>query len=325
MRHFVDIGRINYIIPVIVDGKPGDKERECFCPALAEAEIAGVDLQEEKESVCVQKIVAKLLGLMPDMLIQRFRQDQKLRRLKLLWYFLLPLLLLIVTAGLFMFDSTRLVTRYYADYVDSFGLPEGIYELSDDEIAGGNVHYRFEFRGYQYGSSPHADSAGPSWFGFRRRLVRVVQASSSGFPRKINHTEYAQRPMIQDFEYDKDGRLTKIFFGRFNGNASPLHIEKRLELYNEGGVINGLVKFFASKEGQLDFLYAGSALSSTKSEDITLSTKSEITQHLFVRDKSGRVKKRQYLNNSGAKVADADGIWGVEYVYDDFITKLLLI
>ena len=162
------------------------------------------------------KIVAKLLGLVPDILIERFRQDQKLRRLKLLWYFLLPLLLLIVTAGLFMFDSTRLVTRYYADYVDSFGLPEGIYELSDDEIAGGNVHYRFEFRGYQYGSSPHADSAGPSWFGFRRRLVRVVQASSSGFPRKINHTEYAQRPMIQDFEYDKDGRLTKIFFGRFN-------------------------------------------------------------------------------------------------------------
>lgn len=320
VRHFIDIGRINYIIPVIVDGKPGDKERECFCPALAEAEIAGVDLQEEKESVCVQKIVAKLLGLMPDMLIQRFRQDQKLRRLKLLWYFLLPLLLLVVTAGLFMFDSTRLVTRYYADYVDSFGLPEGIYELSKDQIVGRNFHYRFEFKGYQYGNSPHADSAGTSWFGFRRKLMRVVQAASSGFPREVNIIEYSNRPAIQNFEYDRDNRLIKIFYRRYDVEGQLSRIEERLEFYNENNVTNGLVRFFYYRDGSLNFAYRVPV--SVLGDGKFANSKSEIMQHILARDKLGRVRRRYFLNSSGAKVSDADGIFGAEYVYDDIGRKV---
>ena len=70
--HFIELGRKDRIIPVIVDGEPGDAERECFCPALAEAEISGVDFQKEKKGICIQKIVDKLLDLRPDILIQRF-------------------------------------------------------------------------------------------------------------------------------------------------------------------------------------------------------------------------------------------------------------
>ncbi len=251
VERFIKLGRKEYIIPVIVDGEPnaGD-DRECFPPALREAGIVGANLVKNRKRSERRndflKIVAKLLGLFPDQLI-RHVEAEKVRRRRLKWLMLFPLLMLLLAVGLFIWDSTRLVTRYYADYVDSFGLPEGIYELSKDQIAGRNFHYRFEFKGYQYGDSPHVDSGGASLFGFRRKLMRVVQAGSSGFPRKVDHTEYSDRPAMQDFEYDKDNRLSKIFYGRYNGESRPPYVEKRLEFYNENAVTNGLVKFFFFK------------------------------------------------------------------------------
>ena len=326
VERFIKLGRKEYIIPVIVDGEPntGD-DRECFPPALREAGIVGANLVKNRKRSERRndflKIVAKLLGLFPDQLIRHVEAEEAQRR-RLKWLMLFPLLMLLLATGLFIWDSTRLVTRYYADYVDSFGLPEGIYELSKDQIAGRNFHYRFEFKGYQYGDSPHADSGGASLFGFRRKLKRVVQAGSSGFPRKVDHTEYSDRPAIQDFEYDKDNRLSKIFYGRYNGENRPPYVEKRLEFYNENAVTNGLVKFFSSKEGQLDIAYSAAAPTSVKLEPGALSAKADITQHLLVRDALGRVVRRNFLNNSGAKVCDADGIWGVEYEYDDLGRKV---
>ena len=326
VERFIKLGRKEYIIPVIVDGEPntGD-DRECFPPALREAGIVGANLVKNRKRSERRndflKIVAKLLGLFPDQLI-RHVEAEEVRRRRLKWLMLFPLLMLLLATGLFIWDSTRLVTRYYADYVDSFGLPEGIYELSKDQIAGRNFHYRFEFKGYQYGDSPHADSGGASLFGFRRKLMRVVQAGSSGFPRKVDHTEYSDRPAMQDFEYDKDNRLSKIFYGRYNGENRPPYVEKRLEFYNENAVTNGLVKFFSSKEGQLDIAYSAAASTSVKLEPGALAAKADITQHLLMRDALGRVVRRNFLNNSGAKVCDGDGIWGVEYEYDDLGRKV---
>ena len=41
--HFVSLGRADYIIPVIIDGIPGDPEKECFCPTIKSLELVGVD------------------------------------------------------------------------------------------------------------------------------------------------------------------------------------------------------------------------------------------------------------------------------------------
>lgn len=141
-----------------------------------------------------------------DQLIQHTAEEEKLSRLRF-WLKMLPLLILTAAGGLFAWDSTRTVQNYYADYVDSYGLPEGIFPLKKSEIKHRNVHYRFEYRGFQFGNSPHTDSA--DWciwelFGLRRRLVRVVQANSLGYPRKLDHSQYKDRPQIQDFTYDND-------------------------------------------------------------------------------------------------------------------------
>lgn len=317
VKHYVDMGRADRIVPVILDGVPGDEARECFCPALADAKIAAVDCQKESWSHCVCKIVAYLLRVRPDALIRRHEEEER-EKVGKLWLGAASLLLLLGIGALFAWDSMRTMEHRFADYVDSFGLPEGIFPLFEEECKGRYIHYRFVYRGCQYGASPHADSGAKSWLGFRRKLVRVVQASSSGFPRKWEHPERMNRPLVQDFVYDdKQNRLSEILYGRYRGDFVSPYVEKRAVYYNENGVTNGIVKFFANSEGQLNPFYVGSMESSTILGMSGFSTKCKIDKHLLCRDKWGRVTRKIFLDALNQNARDLDGLWGRDYVNDD--------
>ena len=320
VTRFIETGRADYIIPVIVDGEPNvGGERECFPPALRNREIAGANLSKGSRTDRRNdflKIVAKLLGILPDQLI-RHTVDEERRTKVRFWLKLVPLAILLAVGGLFAWDATRTVSNYYADYVDSFGLPEGIFPLKKSDTAHRNVHYRFEYNGFQFGDSPHADSA--DWciwnlFGIRRRLVRVVQANSHGLPCTHSHPGCEERPQMLDFMYDNDLRLCEIRYGRYNGEGQVPYLEKRVELSNEAGVVNGLLQFFSS-EGRLGKAYAKA--STTKYKYDRLKPRSEVTQHIVRRDARGRVEKRLFLNSSGANAPNGDGLYGFGYEYDD--------
>ena len=314
VRHFCELGRVKQVIPVIVEGTP----EEAFGPVLKSQEILAIDATKQPKARILNDIVAKILGLKPDVLWRRAERERK--KHLVIRSILCGILGLAATfIGLFAWDANRTVKNYYANYVDSFGLPEGIFPLKKTDLTRRHIHYRFEYKGFQHGNSPHADSA--DWciwnlFGFRRRLVRVVQANSRGYPRKWEHTEYADRPEIQDFTYDRDLRLREIRYGRYNGEGNEPHLEKRIELWNEGDVNNGLIKFFANK-GQLGFAYAATSTTALSPDGDKESTKSEISQHLVRRDVKGRVTQRLFLNLSGGNVPDGDGLYGFSYEYDD--------
>src|SRR5436190_8795164 len=92
VRYFKSLGRIGSVIPIILDGKPGDPERECF-PAtlryklgpdgapteeLDEVPIAA-DAQPEGDGkeIAKQKVVAGLLGVGLDEIVRRAEQARK--------------------------------------------------------------------------------------------------------------------------------------------------------------------------------------------------------------------------------------------------------
>ena len=321
IKRFISLGRANRILPIIIEGIPNSGDsRECFPPALRDADIAGADIangSRQDRKIAFLKIIARLLDLQPDQLIRHTEAEER-RKKRLKWLKILPLFILCLLGGLFAWDSTRVVERYFADYEDSFGLPEGILQLNEEQIKGRYFHFRFEYCGYQYGPSPHADSSGGSLFCFRRKLTRVVKAHSSGYPISANLMArdafaYTSTAPIQDFEYDSHNRLQQIRFGRFNGKGKQPVLERRLEFYNEGGVTNGLVKFFANAEGQLTSAYGISRATASKDNK----RRAEITQHLISRTSKGRVKSRRFLNLSNANVSDADGVFGFEYEYDN--------
>ena len=79
IRRFKALGRAEYVIPVIVDGAPGEPGRECFPPALhyklaprrplaravtlQEPYVTDPQLARDGKERAVQKVVARLIGL----------------------------------------------------------------------------------------------------------------------------------------------------------------------------------------------------------------------------------------------------------------------
>ncbi len=93
VRRFKMLGRAGRLLPVIVDGEPGDPARECFPPALRCKVGADGAVSEEREEpiaadaraqgdgkeIARQKVVAGLLGLGLDEIVQRAERARKRR------------------------------------------------------------------------------------------------------------------------------------------------------------------------------------------------------------------------------------------------------
>jgi hypothetical protein len=93
IRHFKARGGGARIVPLIVDGEPGDPERECFPPAIRFKLGVGGALTDEREEpiaadarpqgdgkeIAKQKIVAGLLGLPLDQIMRRAERARKRR------------------------------------------------------------------------------------------------------------------------------------------------------------------------------------------------------------------------------------------------------
>jgi tetratricopeptide (TPR) repeat protein len=93
IRRFKALGRADCIIPIIVDGEPGDPERECFPPALRfklgpdgrftdqheEPIAADARPQGDGKDIARLKVVAGLLGLGLDEIVRRAQRAQRRR------------------------------------------------------------------------------------------------------------------------------------------------------------------------------------------------------------------------------------------------------
>jgi hypothetical protein len=91
IRHFKARGRATRVIPLIVDGVPGDPERECFPPAIryrvgpdgaltdeGEEPIAADARPEgDGKEIARQKVVAGLLGIRLDEIVRRAERARK--------------------------------------------------------------------------------------------------------------------------------------------------------------------------------------------------------------------------------------------------------
>lgn len=142
---FISMGRTGNIIPFIISGEPNSTipENECFHPVLKEKtpELFGINIHETGKEQAFIKVVAKLMNLRFDALWQRHRRVQKRNRVIAVCVATLTLL------GLgFVWDYNRVKYEYYADYVDRWGIPEGIIPLKNNEVKGRYFNYRFEYK-----------------------------------------------------------------------------------------------------------------------------------------------------------------------------------
>jgi tetratricopeptide (TPR) repeat protein len=125
------------VIPVIVDGTPGDPDGECFPPALrfvvapdgtitgTPADVLAADLREKGDgfALALAKVVARLIGLAPDDVYRRAERERRRQTRLRMAIVAVIALLAIVGGGLFWQSQRQKATlNEIAALVDKYSL-----------------------------------------------------------------------------------------------------------------------------------------------------------------------------------------------------------
>lgn len=305
---FIEEGRTEHIIPFIVGGIPHaeDPKEECFPEVLRnipqEQELLGINVQAIGREKAFIRLAAYMIGVNFDSLWQRHRRQEKRKRAALA-----ACLFLLMGLGIFYWDYTRSTYKYYADYVDCWGVPKGVIELSKDQVSRRYRSYKFEYRRIPFGEPNAYD-----W-----RLIRVSYTNSAGTPQEHRNTEHQDRYAIQHIEYSKEsGVIVRINYCKPSGKIILRH---NLSSYN--GVVAAIADFMApSEEFGAGFIGASTTSMSMNAMDAS-QRKSNIKRYAYERDAEGYIIKQTFHANNDedldrSNVRDGDGIFGIAYTLD---------
>ena len=196
--------------------------------------------------------------------------------------------LCIFLAGLLTWDYFRTKVEYYRDYVEIYGVPEGIGELSGREMSHREGTYRFEYSRY--------------------KLRRVTYVNSRG--NLIDHHDSETKDRIVDMTVSYNEGSGKIDVAKYRDRSGKVLYVKdydnnfktcTFKLDDELGTemtLNANVSLFQS------------------SFDIGLEDKSKISKYILDYDEDGNLAKIEYAGFGNVRVSDGQGIFGKRYVHD---------
>lgn len=132
---FISLGRIEYIIPLIIDGEPNssDPSKECFPESLRKLsgnqELLGININDLGREAAIVKIISRMLRIPFDNLWHRIERRQKARRRSAI--IILSFLVCILTAIIgYVYSLNRDLkinhSRYVAENADQMISEEGL-------------------------------------------------------------------------------------------------------------------------------------------------------------------------------------------------------
>ena len=202
-----------------------------------------------------------------------------------------------------MWDYYRTKNEYFADYVDRWGIPEGVVELSAEQVKKRSTHYRFEYT--------HRSILGKG----KGTLKRVVFANSAGFPIEHNFSEYVDRSSIQQIESRKDRRGQSVIEIEYqNSKQKPLIVA-----YIAGDSLQYVDLKSLDKGMGIGLTSSFTSITSNAFESMFSNSKSEIRRYRLIRDRQGFIIRKlfkKYNGNDDIAACDAKGIYGFDYVLD---------
>ncbi len=235
VENFILMGRYERVIPYIIEGTPnsGDPNTECFPPILRknrefisysdwseeknaehhaklhaildgiDDELKGVAISGEGARISRLKVIARMLEVSPDTLIQRDKERQKKR---IFWSSVTALFFaaLFTCLGLWTWDRYfRVHTGYFASYVEHMGVPKGIFPLTKKQWEHRREHYRIYTQ--------------------NQKVIRLEHVNSAGVPYLEEDTELQESPMIATYYY-KRGQLNQKDILDKNGKIIASHL-----------------------------------------------------------------------------------------------------
>lgn len=198
-------------------------------------------------------------------------------------------LVLLVGAGLYVWDYNRVKTCYYKDYVEQWGVPQGVGELSAAEHGRIRRSYKFVYQ--------------------KRKLLRVTHVNSFGHPMEDGESERNERPVDQELFYTEDGKVSRI------------------KIRDRGGKIL-CVKSFNEKLNTMAFQYDDEHGTERAMSNATIGyvrpwendineIRGRISRWWLDYDENGFVQTIRYAGLDNSPVGDENGIYGRTYVRDE--------
>lgn len=245
----------------------------------------------------MQKIVDKATQKLPD---KRFKDCNDMRKAvtavlnpppksKKIWVVSAVAVLLLGVGVFFVWDYFRTKVVYYGDYVEVFGVPHGIDELSSEQVKHRQYSYRMEMS--------------------RRKPRRLTLVNSAGTPVRHGDSESASmRNTDVEYFYTDGGQIDyKKVYDEYGRLLYKLDYDENLKTASFK---------YDDEYGTPMRLRANTT--DTYNTHSGIFERSNISRMLLTFDQgSGRLEQIRYAGLNNEPVGDADNIYGMNYEYDD--------
>lgn len=203
---------------------------------------------------------------------------------------------LVVGAGLFIWDYNRVKTYYYKDYVARWGVPEGICEVSASQHEHMNQCYRFIYQ--------------------KRKLLRVSLVNSydniildnSPSPRKDNNEILYD----QYYYYDEEGNVNRVVYK--NSSGKTIRVDRYIKGLNvvafQWDDEYGTEKRISSSDFDVSFKEETNNFFDTKQN-------TSISRIIREYDDNGFIICERFADVNNQFVSNAQGIYGYRYTLDE--------
>lgn len=198
--------------------------------------------------------------------------------------------LLIICAGsIYAWDYNREKTKYYRDYVEQWGMPKGVGEISKKEAAKSARCYKIVTK--------------------RGKVLSVAHVNSKGNLIEDGESERIDRPVYQEFTYGSNGKVRTVCMMDRNRNVVCV------KNYNDK--LNTMVFQYDDEHGTERRLpKTGGSYVQKWNEDLN-EMKGRVSRYWIDYDDNGYVSRIRYAGIDNTQQCNDDGIYGITYKRDD--------
>lgn len=200
---------------------------------------------------------------------------------KWVWTSVAAIVLLMIGGGVYFWDYNRTKVYYYKDYVEQWGVPQGIGELSSREMSHVNRLYRFEYK--------------------KHKLQRMSHVNSKENIIEDGESERNERPLDMLLYYTDKGNISRAKV--LDRSGKVLYVKS----YNDK--LNTVIFQYDDEYGTEKTLGAQTIGYVRALEDNGVE-KGKISRWLLEYDENGYVSTIRYAGFQNVLVGDAHNIYG---------------
>lgn len=197
-------------------------------------------------------------------------------------------ILLVVCGGVYWWDYTRVKVYYYKDYVEQWGIPQGIHELSAKEQANRTESYEFVY--------------------CRRQLQRMSYVNAKKHLTTHHTTDDIDRPTDLRLFYQANGDLDYVKVLDQSG--------KVLYVKDYSPDLKVAIFKYDDEYGTEKNLTASSVTTFTSTMSDS-DSRSKISRYLITYDDNGYIVQLKYATYQNVLVCDNEGIYGKQFKRDE--------